>query len=148
MRGGTSGGDFRLDDYAFRRSVVEEAEAHIFARTANRREAMLAFDAHGREILEKLGDTAEISFTREEIQQLTGRAYLVVHNHDDDTPPFVEDLVFAAGVGLRELVAFGGKIRWRLIREPSGRPTGARYSSRRRSPVTKAQKGAEQVHSP
>ena len=63
MGRGTSPHGRTLDDSAFRRLVIEQAEAHILALTGNRREAMLAFDVHGREILSKLGDAVEVSFT-------------------------------------------------------------------------------------
>jgi len=112
-----------LNDDAFRQHVANRAEALILARTGNRQEAMIAFDVNGQEVLSKLGRAAEIPFTREEIRLLTRNAYLVVHNHDDDTPPSEEDLIFLAGVGAQELVAFGGTIRCRLRREPGWPPT-------------------------
>lgn len=111
-----------LHDESYRRLILERAEALILARTGNRREAMVAFDVHGVEILSKIGDEAEITFTREEIRLLKARAHLVVHNHDDDTPPSEEDLIFAAGVEAAELVAFGDRTRWRLRRNPAWPP--------------------------
>jgi hypothetical protein len=40
----------------------------------------------------------------------------VVRSHGDDTPFWIEDLAFAAVVAPRELVAFGPRVRWRLLR--------------------------------
>lgn len=119
MQSGALGeGPTTLDDEAFLRLTIKRAEAEILSRTGNQREAMMAFDVRGVEFLTKVGDATEITFTRDELQLLKGQTHLVVHNHDDGTPPSAEDLAFVAIVAPVELVAFGTHVRWRLLRGP------------------------------
>jgi hypothetical protein len=104
-------------------AAVERVEAIILAETGGIREGMIALDASGHSILRKVGNETEIEFTREEIRFLAGRADIVVHSHDDDTPLSIEDLAFAAIVAPRELIAFGPSVRWRLVRGNGWPPT-------------------------
>lgn len=112
-----------FEDSAFRRRVLEEAESRIMATTGNTREAMIALDENGLEVLSKVGNASEIGFTRDEVRLLATRAYVVIHNHDDDTPPSIEDLAFMAVVTPAELVTFGPSTRWRLLRGTTWPPT-------------------------
>jgi hypothetical protein len=100
------------------REIIRRAEADILARTGNRREAMFAFDAGGREILSKVGDEDEIAFSPDDLRRLVGQTRLAIHNHDDNTPPSSQDLAFAAFVAPKELITFGEQVRWRLLRQP------------------------------
>lgn len=77
---------------------------------------MVALDAFGHELLLKIGDPDQVTFTADELERLIGRVDTVIHNLDNDSPFWIEDYAFATVIQPREMVVFGMRIRWRLLR--------------------------------
>jgi hypothetical protein len=103
-------------DDTFQRRIVRRMEEWLLTATGNMREGMVALDAHGVQVLARIGEADEIRFTRPEIESMAGRVDLVTHNHDDDSAFTLDDLNFAVAIDAREIDAFGPTRRWRLLR--------------------------------
>lgn len=93
------------------RTATQAAEAdavrYVLANgAAGKVEFAAAYDANGKTILRKRGETDSVGFTIEEQDQLRAHKQpVVVHNHNKEGSLSIDDWLFHAGIPLHEIVA-------------------------------------------
>jgi hypothetical protein len=104
------------DDDPLRRTVARAVEDRILGLTQNRREMVVAVDAHGHTLFERMGGPEGVIIDDATRHGLRGRVDLLTHNHPLGTPPSDADVAFAIDIDAREVNAFGRSVRWRIVR--------------------------------
>lgn len=90
--------------------------------TGNQREQVVALAADGTELLVKTGVSNQVGLSRQEMDQLRGKVDILTHNHPSGLGIGFADFSIAVDLDARELHAFDRRVRYRLIRSPSGWP--------------------------
>ncbi len=88
----------------------------ILAQTGGGHEMMVALNAAGGIVLEKMGTVNEVRLSAAEFQILADQADLLTHNHPSGGGLGRADFGLAVEANLREIHAVGGRYRHRLQR--------------------------------
>jgi len=102
--------------------LLRRIEEQILRETGNRRERVLALATDGAILFAKTGAADRVALTRAELDTLRGTVDILTHNHPSGIGIGVADFDVAIEVDTRELHAFDPRVRYRLVRPPSGWP--------------------------
>jgi hypothetical protein len=84
----------------------------ILDKTENKIEKAIIFDEKGKKIFEKYGTKSSVSFTIQELNQMSG--YRLIHNHPSGNTLSYQDIVLAINSRLKEIIAISDKYIYRL----------------------------------